>query len=174
MRVIIDAALGARDSDRLEQLDRPRPRDALGDVAVEENRLHELPPDRVYRVQRGHRVLEDHRDLVAADLAQLARSRGEQVLALPQGLAARHGVALRVEAHDRQARHALAAARLADDPEGLTLLDRERDTLDGSDDAVVRAEGRAEVPDVEESHGRAPRLAGSADRSRRTAGRRTG
>ena len=39
-------------------------------------------------------------------------------------------------------------------PERLALLDGERDALDSLDDAVFGAEGRAEVLDVEEGHGR--------------------
>ena len=46
----------------------------LRDVLVQPDRLDQLVPDRVHRVQRGHRVLEDHRDVVAADLAHSATS----------------------------------------------------------------------------------------------------
>ena len=63
----------------------------------------------VHRVQRRHRILEDHRDLVAADRPQLARVHPQQVLALPQRLSRRDRVRLGVEAHDRQAGDALAA-----------------------------------------------------------------
>ena len=38
-------------------------------------RLADLAPDRQHRVQARHRVLEDHRDLAAADPAQLASRR---------------------------------------------------------------------------------------------------
>ena len=55
-----------------------------------------------------------------------------------------------VEAHHREARHALAAPRLADDAEHLAGLDGEADAVDGSDEAVVSLEGRPEVADVEE------------------------
>ena len=68
VRVVVDAPLGARDADRLEQLDRTRAGGLLRHVAVEEDRLLELLADRVDRVQRRHRILEDHRDVVAADL----------------------------------------------------------------------------------------------------------
>jgi hypothetical protein len=38
-----------------------------------------LAPDRQNRVQRGHRLLEDHRDLVAADLLDVAFADRRQV-----------------------------------------------------------------------------------------------
>ena len=46
------------------------------------DRLDDLVADRVDRVQRRHRVLEDHRDLVAAHVAQPRLGQLEQVLAL--------------------------------------------------------------------------------------------
>src|SRR6476620_3025319 len=143
-------AIIARKSDCLEQLDRTGARALLRDVLVELDRLDELGPDRVDRVQRGHRVLEDHRDVVAADLAQTARAGGEQVFPVEQGLTAGDRVLLRVQAHDRQAGDALAGAGLTDDPECLAFLDAEVDAVDGLDDAVVGLEVGLEVVDFEE------------------------
>ena len=54
-----------------------------------------------------------------------------------------------VEPHDREARHALAGARLADDADGLPALDLEVDAVDGLHDPVVGLEVRAQVADVE-------------------------
>ena len=52
------------------------------------HRLDQLVADAVERVQRRERVLEDHRDLLAAHLAQLLVGQLEQVAALEQDLAA--------------------------------------------------------------------------------------
>src|SRR5262249_32036420 len=142
VRVVVDPGLGAWNADRLEQLERARPRDAPGDVAVELDRLDELPPDRVDGIQGRHRVLEDHRDLVPADVPQEASLRRQQCPTLPERLSARSGIPLRVQTHDGQARDALPGAGLADDAERLPLLDRERHTVDGLDDAVVGVEMR--------------------------------
>src|SRR5438034_8180724 len=51
------------------------------------NRLADLRADRVDRVQRGHRVLEDHRHLVAAHFLQLVLVHGEDVAAFVENLA---------------------------------------------------------------------------------------
>ena len=89
------------------------------------DRLDDLVADLVEGVQRRQRVLEDHRDVVAADLAQLVVGRVEQVLA--------------VEAHRRREMRALRARvrpitvseetdlpepGLADDAERLAAVDR--------------------------------------------------
>ena len=57
----------ARDADGARAPRRARARAYSGDVLVEQDRLGQLRAERLDRVQRGHRVLEDHRD---------ARSRG--------------------------------------------------------------------------------------------------
>ena len=44
--------------------------------------LGDLSPDRQERVQRGHRLLKDHRDLVAADRLHFALGEIEEVAAL--------------------------------------------------------------------------------------------
>src|SRR6266567_2950045 len=69
MRIVVDASLGARDPDRLQELDRAGARNTRGDIPVELDRLDQLVPDRLHGVQRRHRVLEDHRDLVSPDVA---------------------------------------------------------------------------------------------------------
>ena len=65
VRVVVDASLRVGDADRIEQLDRPLARRALARPrrVVRADRLDDLLADRVDGVQRGHRVLEDHRDL---------------------------------------------------------------------------------------------------------------
>ena len=64
--------------------------------------LDELVADLVERVQGGQRVLEDHRDLLAAHLAQLRRAGiAQQVAPLEQHLAAEVRVASRASARGR-------------------------------------------------------------------------
>src|SRR3989304_5096846 len=49
------------------------------------------------------------------------------------------------EPHHRQGGDALAAARLADDADGLAVADLIRDAVDGLDGAVLGEEGGAQV-----------------------------
>ena len=64
---VVDPLLRIRDPDKLQQLDRPITRRGLGDVMVREHRLADLESNGIDRVQRRQRILEDHRDPVAAD-----------------------------------------------------------------------------------------------------------
>ena len=152
VRVVVDPLAGLRDPHLAERRHGAVARLLLGDVVVEQHRLAQLPADRLDRVQRGHRILEDHRDLLPPQLAQAILARGEQVLAVEHRLAARGRVARVVQAHDRERRDALAAPGLADDPERLVSVDRERDAVHRLDDAVVGLEARAQVADLEERH----------------------
>src|SRR6266511_1525518 len=56
-------------------------------------------------------------------------------------------------AHDRQGGHALAGARLADDPQHLPRLEGVADAPHGMDDAVVCGEVDSQVLDLEHRHG---------------------
>ena len=58
---------------------------------VQRQHLDDLLLDRVQRIERGHRLLEDHGDLVAAHLAQLLLVQRQQVLAVEQDLARTDG-----------------------------------------------------------------------------------
>ena len=117
---------------------------------MEPERLRDLLADRHGRIQRGHRVLQDHRDPRAAELAHLLGALGEQALAVeddvaPDDLAAGLGH----QSQDRQAGHRLAGARFADDPECLAALDGERRAVDRFHDTAARIDVGPEIPDLE-------------------------
>ncbi len=66
VRIFAQPALRCRDADQAQQLaraDRRRPR---RQAEMELQPLSELPPDGQHRVERRHRLLEDHRHAVAA------------------------------------------------------------------------------------------------------------
>jgi hypothetical protein len=90
-----------------------------------------------HRVQRGHRLLEDHRDVRAADAAHGRRARrgqiDERAAATPQHHPAARDLAAAVldEPHQRQRRDRLARARFADDRERLAAIDVERQVAHG-------------------------------------------
>ena len=83
------SAFRARDADLAQPFDRPVARLPGRDVTVEQHRLHELAADAQHRVERRHRVLEDHRDLASPQGAQATLRRLEQVLAAEERLARR-------------------------------------------------------------------------------------
>jgi hypothetical protein len=91
---------------------------------VQQEDLAQLPADGVHRIQRGHRLLEDHADAGAADALHLLRRQGREVEPVEQHLAALDAAhRLRQQAHDGEGGHALAAAGFADDAEGAAAGD---------------------------------------------------
>src|SRR5207237_4388061 len=104
---------------------------------------------------RRHRVLEDHRDDVAADIADLALRQAHDVAAAPvvvqEDLAADDAPGrARHKPHDRERGHALAAARLADDAERLAAVEVEREAVDRPNYPGARVEVGPQVADLED------------------------
>ena len=67
----MDAFFGLGDADFRERFNGAVERFLAGAIFVERERLGELRAHFHERVQRGHRVLENHRDPLAANLAEL-------------------------------------------------------------------------------------------------------
>src|SRR5207253_1115290 len=68
---LIDALIRRRDAAPPQHLDRLRARPAAVDLLVEHDRLDDLIAHAVNRAEGGHRLLEDQRDLGAADRPHL-------------------------------------------------------------------------------------------------------
>ena len=66
VRIGAEPALGLADADLLQKLQHAHPRRAVAHAAMQLQHLADLPLDGVERVERGHRLLEDHGDVVAA------------------------------------------------------------------------------------------------------------
>src|SRR5207237_6125732 len=104
------------------------------------------------RVQRGHRVLQDHRDLRPADVAHFPLAQTGEVLPGEFDLTANDPRGGRQEADDRQTGCCLAATAFADDAERLAFVQREADAVDRLDDAGA-AEGdvmRLQIADLQQ------------------------
>ena len=88
MRIGVRAPLRLRDVHAAQHLDRPVHRLAAATALVQRDRLADLPADGEQRIERGHRLLKDHRDVVAADVLHLAFGEAEQIGALEADRAA--------------------------------------------------------------------------------------
>src|SRR5712691_11288274 len=135
MRVVAHPPLGRGDADGVQELPHALAQRAAPQVLVEERGLRHLPPDREERVQRRHRVLEDHGDLSAPDPAQLALALARQILALEDDAPAHDAGGPRQEPDDREARRRLAAPRFTDEPQGLAFVEREAHAIHRLHDA---------------------------------------
>src|SRR5882672_10077658 len=152
MRILAHAPLGRRDPDGAEQALDALAKRATPQLLVEERGLRHLAKDREERVQRGHRILEDHGDPAAADPSELALALARQVLALEDDASAHDPGGARQEPDDREAGGRLPAARFADEPQGLARAEAEADAVHRLDDARA-AEGeemRLEVDDLKD------------------------
>src|SRR5262249_18039105 len=114
-------------------------------------RFDELIFDAQVRVERRHRVLEDHRDAFAADGAELFFRAAQQVDAVekrPAPFDPAGGV--RDQPEKRIARDGFARARFTDEAERFAALKVEGDILHRAHDTVARVKARAEVCELEE------------------------
>jgi hypothetical protein len=75
MRIRAERARRIGDAHNVEQFFRATRRGFPGEAEMQPSVLGQLPADREHRVQRRHRILEDHADLQAGDAAQLAAAQ---------------------------------------------------------------------------------------------------
>ncbi|MDT4847552.1 hypothetical protein FQZ97_816120 [compost metagenome] len=155
MRVGVEARGGIGNAHAVEQVEGFLARLRLGEAAVQHQRLADLARDGVHRVQRRHRLLEDHADAVAADLAHLLLGQADEFLSVELD-AARDLGRRRQQAHERHHGDRLAAARLAHDAQRFAALQREGDAAHGFGRAALRLQADVQVVDFEQGHGGLP------------------
>src|SRR5690606_23549696 len=134
---------------------------------VQAQDLADLLLDRVERVERGHRLLEDHGDVVAANPAEICLVPVEQVFSLEQdlpGWMTCGGIGKQLE--DRKRGNRLARSGLTDQRNRLSLADLERDAIDRQRLLLALRKGDGKLVDAEESQVLAPIL-GVSGRPRR-------
>ena len=153
-RVVVDAPRRLRNADLAEPLDRLRARSGATQWCVRLNGLDDLVADPHHRVQAGRRLLKDHADAPAAHRTHARFGQREHVGAFERDLAVRDVAVLGQQPHQRKRSHALAAARFADEREGLAALDREREAVDRLDEAGLGVECDLEVGDVQHRQGK--------------------
>ena len=156
-RVAVDRALRVGDLDLPQQIDRALARGLLAHAPVQLQHLDDLVADGVHRRERGHRLLEDHRDLFAAhgaDGAALRAQLGEiddRAIVLGEHHRAGHDAAGRIDdLQDRARHHALARAAFADDRERAAAHDVERHAVDRLHDAVAHRKMRRQVAHLQD------------------------
>src|SRR6185369_17326813 len=131
--------------------DRALPGFPPGQSLLELKHLGDLVANRVQRVERGHRLLEDHRNFPPADREQFALGQREQILgrrrAVGTGEQGRTGDSgVLDQPQQAQRRHCLARARLTHQCELFARCDRE---VHAVHDLLV-AEGNAQALDLEQ------------------------
>ncbi len=144
-RVVVDAPCRLGDADPRQPLDRLAAGGSARHRRVPLDHLDDLLADPHHRVQAGGRLLEDDAHPPAAHVAHARLRQLHHVdLADPDGTLGDTAV-LRQQAQDRQRRHRLAAAGLADQGEGLAAPDRQRQVLDRAHQPMVGVEHRVKL-----------------------------
>ena len=108
VRIIPQALLRPRQPDELQHLERALDCLLFGGPAVEAERFGDLLADRLGRVQRRLAVLEDHRDVVAANPAQLLFPHSDELAPVRLDRAADDVPSVGEQPEDRQRQHRLA------------------------------------------------------------------
>ena len=130
VRVVVDTPGGIGQPDHLQQLDRAGTGFLLGEVAVGPQTLDDLPTNGIDRVERGGRLLEDHRDLVTANWAELAVGHTQQLTVAELGRAPdRCGGGQQAKNSSRA--HRLARSGLTDHSDDFAGSDVEVHSVDG-------------------------------------------
>ena len=104
---------------------------------VQAQHFIDLPADRLLRVERGHRLLKDHADAVAAQLLHVGFAERIEIGAFKPDYAIGHAhMRFRQKAHDCACRKRFAGAAFADEADDFTGVDGQCQVLQG-----VRAVG---------------------------------
>ena len=152
VRVVGKAAFGIADADAGQKLDRAGAGGGAGQALVQRHAFGQLLFDRVQRVERGHRLLEDEADVVAADGAQLRLGRADQLGAVVAD-AARDGRGVAQKLDRGQRGHRLAGPGFADQRHRLAPVHGEADAAHGMCDLAVLLEADPQVAHVEDGAG---------------------
>ena len=87
------------------------------------HRLGDLVADGEHRIKAGHRLLEDHRDAIATNVAHLRGRQLEQIAPVEHDPTSGDPARRRHQPHYGQRQHRLAAAELTDDAERAATPD---------------------------------------------------
>ena len=151
MRIVAEPFFRLGDLDQTQHLHRALVRFLAGGFLVQAHRFGNLVADGEDRIERRHRLLEDHRDVVAPDRAHsLVRQHGD-VFALVEDFPADDPPGTLGQQLDHRERgDALAAAGFADQPHRLARFDAECHPIDRSDLSIAREEGGLQVANFEQ------------------------
>ena len=149
VRVLVEPRDRVRDADETEHVGGAALLFGVRRVEPVEDVDH-LGADGDDRIEGGHRVLENHRDLLAAQVAQFVIGHAQNV-----GTLERHGAAVDdsvggQEPQQRVDKRRLAAAGFADDADNLVLGHRQVDVAQGPHGAAQGPVADRQVADLED------------------------
>ncbi len=151
VRILFDAPARFVDTDQFQKLDRTFLGLGLGHIQMRHHGLGQLQADRQNRVQRGHRFLEDHGDVAAANFPNLVLGAERQVLALEADFTADDLAGrLRDQTQNAERGNGFPRTGLAHDGDGFTGVDVVRYAVNSFNGSPRRKEMRLEIINLEE------------------------
>ena len=147
MRIRRQALFRRWNADLRKRCGSHRVRVAGADLPVRNDRFDHLRVDAQDRIQRHHRVLEDHRHAIPAHLSHVLPGKLDDIDPIQKNASANDTSRRIDETHDRITGHRLARAGFADKAHDLAAIDDERYVVDRFHHAGLREEMRAETFD---------------------------
>jgi hypothetical protein len=148
MRVRVQPAAGGWDLHPFQQLEGPLLRQRAPDAFVANNGLGDLLADRKDRVERGCRLLKDHRGSATAQLLKALSGCLNDVLAVDHDAPVDLAIG-RQEPHQGPQGHTLAATRLAENSEHFAASEAEADAVDRVYCAFALVKPDGEISDLD-------------------------
>ena len=98
-----------------------------------------------YRIERSHRVLENHRYFLTPDVGHFAHRKIEQIFTEKVDVSGSVNIVSEVQAHDGSRQDGLAATTFANDSHCLTRLQGKAHSIDRPEATCADCEVGAEV-----------------------------
>ena len=133
MRMLVEARFRGGDADAVEQAHGLGLRRRARQAAMLNQRFRDLEADGEHRIEARHRFLEDHGDIVAADVLHISFGQRQQIAASEHDAALATAALFGNEPHDRERGDALARTGFADDRDGFAGRDLEGDAANDRD-----------------------------------------
>ena len=144
--------LGVRQANLANEVQRLLAPLLLGKAVMGGEDLGDLLADAHQRIERGHRLLKDHRDARPAQRLLLGLGQAQDVARFEHGAAGFHAHARRQQPHQRIRGHRLSRATFADHAKDLAFLDAQRHVLDSEGAIGPLRQSDAEMLDGQSAH----------------------
>ena len=152
MRIGSETLFGIGDADLFQQFERPLSLRVLVHAEMRFEHFTDLESDRKTGIERGHRLLKDHRYVAADDRAPLGVADCQKVETVKQHRVGSHSRRPWQEAHHGQHGDGLSGAGLADNGEYVIAVNGQIDAVHRQKRAGPRIKGHREIANIEESH----------------------
>jgi len=131
MRICAEPVAWRGNADLSQYIEGFLPGLVAGELPVETKSLGDLEANSHDRIERGHRLLKNHGDAVAAKFLHLLGGEPQKIMSTEKDFPRHDATRRRDKSHYRECRDALAAPRFTHNGERFAFLQRKADGVDG-------------------------------------------